>query len=181
MGSPSGVGVLYGKKDWIEKLPAYEGGADMVKEVSFEHHKLSAPPYKFEAGTTPFAEIISLNTLIDFLNEVGMDKIEQYEQELLAYATRQLSNIDRVTIMGTNGEKEPVISFVVEGVDLKKLERFLNDEHNMVVRTGELGAQPLMKILGVSGLMRASLSFYNTREEIDLFAGAVEEYIKRKG
>lgn len=180
MGSPSGVGVLYGKKEWLEKLPPYEGGADMAKEVTFEKPTLADPPKKFEAGTMPFAEIIATGTLIDFLNEIDMHKTEQYEQELLSYATQKLSKVDRVRIMGTSGEKEPVLSFHVEGHDIKKLERFLNDEYNIDVRAGDLTAQPLMKILGVPGLLRASFSYYNTREEIDIFTEAVAEFIQNK-
>lgn len=178
MGSPSGVGVLYGKKEWLEKLPPYEGGADMAKEVTFEKPSLADAPKKFEAGTMPFAEVIATGTLIDFLNEIDMSKTEQYEQELLAYATQKLSAVDRVRIMGTEAEKEPVLSFHVEGHDVKKLERFLNDEYNIDVRAGDLTAQPLMKILGVKGLLRASFTFYNTREEIDIFTGAVDEFIR---
>ena len=178
MGAPSGVGVLYGKKEWLEKLPPYEGGADMSTKVTFEKPTLADPPKKFEAGTSPFAEIIATGTLIDFLNEIDMEKTEQYEQELLRYATQKLSGLDRIRIKGTDGEKEPVLSFDVEGGDIKKLERFLNDEYNIDVRAGDLTAQPLMKILGVSGLLRTSFTFYNTQEEIDIFTDAVAEFIE---
>ncbi|MFL5742101.1 MAG: aminotransferase class V-fold PLP-dependent enzyme [Flavisolibacter sp.] len=178
MGSPSGVGVLYGKKKWLEKLPPFEGGADMAKKVTLEKFSLADVPKKFEAGTMPFAEIIATGTLIDFLNEIDMRKTEQYEQELLLYATQKLSQVDRVRIMGTEGEKEPVLSIDVDGLDVKKLERFLNDAYNIDVRAGDLTAQPLMKILGVSALLRASFCFYNTREEIDIFAEAVSEFIQ---
>jgi cysteine desulfurase/selenocysteine lyase len=181
MGSPSGVGVLYGKKEWLEKLPPFEGGADMATEVTFEKPTLADPPEKFEAGTMPFAEIIAFGTLIDYLKEIDMHKTEQYEQELLAYATEALSVVDRVQIMGTANEKEPVLSFALDKLDVKKLERFLNDAYNIDVRAGDLTAQPLMKILGVPALLRASFCYYNTFEEIDTFVGAVGEYIKRNG
>jgi cysteine desulfurase / selenocysteine lyase len=181
MGSPSGVGILYGKKEWLKKLPPYEGGADMATKVTFEKHTLADPPYKFEAGTMPFAEIIAFGTLLDYLNELDMHKTEQYEQYLLNYATEQLSKIDGLRIMGTDGEKEPVLSFVLEHGDVKKLERFLNDEYNIDVRAGDLTAQPLMKILGVSGLLRVSFCYFNTPHEIDVLTDAVEEFIKKKG
>ncbi|MDB5230388.1 MAG: csdB [Chitinophagaceae bacterium] len=180
MGSPSGVGVLYGKKEYLDMLPPYEGGADMATEVAFNGPVIAEPPAKFEAGTSPFAEIIAFGTLIDYLNEIDMEKTEIYEQQLLSYATRQISKIDRVVIKGEAPEKEPVLSFLMEGMDVKKLEKFLNDEYNIDVKAGDLTAQPLMKILGVPGLLRASLCYYNTREEIDIFVGAVEEFIKMK-
>ena len=179
MGMPSGVGVLYGKEDWLEKLPPYEGGADMTEEVSFEKPKYAKGYMKFEAGTMPFAEIIALGTLVDYLQELDMHKTSAYEVELMDYATTLVQSIDRVKIYGTAGEKEPMVSIDIEGLDIKKLERFLNDEYNLDVRAGDLTAQPLMRILGVKGLLRASFCFYNTREEIDIFAGAVEEFIRK--
>ncbi|MDB5251585.1 MAG: cysteine desulfurase [Flaviaesturariibacter sp.] len=181
MGSPSGVGVLYGKKKWLDKLPPYEGGGDMTKEVTFSSHKLAALPKKFEAGTMPFAEIISCSTLIDFLDDLGRTKTEEYEQQVLRYATGRLQALDRVRIHGTSGEKEPVLSFEVDGMDVKKLEGFLSDEYNIAVKAGDLSAQPLLKILGVKALIRASFAYYNTEEEVDIFTGAVEEFIRRKG
>lgn len=181
MGTPSGVGVLYGKKEWLDKLPPYEGGADMAREVTFEKPTLAELPKKFEAGTMPFAEIIAFGTLIDYLNGLDMRKTEQYEQDLLSYATQQLSRVDRVLIKGTDGEKEPVLSFALDGLDVKKLERFLNDAYNIDVRAGDLTAQPLMKILGVPGLLRASFCYYNTRDEIDTLVGATEDFIRKNG
>jgi cysteine desulfurase / selenocysteine lyase len=181
MGMPSGVGVLFGKDEWLEKLPPYEGGADMTEVVTFEEPKYAKGYMKFEAGTMPFAEIIALGTLVDYLEELDMEKTSAYEVELMKYATTLLSSIDRVKIYGTSGEKEPLVSFDIEGLDVKDLERFLNDEYNLDVRAGDLTAQPLMKILGVKGLLRASFCYYNTSGEIDILAGAVEEFIKRNG
>jgi cysteine desulfurase/selenocysteine lyase len=129
----------------------------------------------------PFAEIIALGTLVDYMNELDMEKTSAYEVELLKYATTLVSSIDRVKIYGTATEKEPVLSIDIDGLDVKKLERFLNDEYNLDVRAGDLTAQPLMNILGVKALLRASFCFYNTAEEIDIFAGAVEEFIKKNG
>jgi len=181
MGTPSGVGVLYGKEEWLQKLPPDEGGADMTKNVTLESYTAAALPHKFEAGTMPFAEIIAFGTLIDYLNELDMHKLEKYEQELLRYATQRMSELDRVNIMGTDGEKEPVLSISLDGLDVKKLEKFLNDEYNIEARAGTLTAQPLMKILGKEGLLRASFCYYNTAEEIDTYIGAVEEFISKNG
>jgi cysteine desulfurase/selenocysteine lyase len=180
MGSPSGVGVLYGKKEWLAKLPPYEGGGDMAKKVDFgEQPTLEPAPKKFEAGTMPFAEIIAMSTLIDYLNELDIHKTSAYEQELLTYATQRISTLDRVRIVGTAPEKEPVLSITLEGLDIKKLERFLNDEYNLDVRAGDLTAQPLMKVLKVPGLLRASFCYYNTSAEVDVFVQAVEDFIRQ--
>jgi cysteine desulfurase/selenocysteine lyase len=181
MGMPSGVGLLYGKKKWLDKLPPNEGGGDMATKVSFESYKLAGIPKKLEAGTMPFAEIIALGTLVDFLNETDMRKTEAYEQELLAYATEKLNGIDRVKIIGAAAEKEPIISFELEGLKVEKLESFLNDEYNLMVRTGDMTAQPLMHALGVKSLLRASLCYYNTQEEVDTFVLAVEDFVRHKG
>jgi cysteine desulfurase/selenocysteine lyase len=180
MGMPSGVGILYGKKEWLDKLPPYEGGGDMSKKVDFfKQPELESIPKKFEAGTMPFAEIIGLGALIDYLNELDMHKTSVYEQKLLAYATARVENINRVKIVGTAPEKEPILSFMLEGLDVKKLEQFLNDEYNIDVRAGELTAQPLMKALNVTGLLRASFCYYNTHEEIDTFVTALETFIAK--
>lgn len=178
MGMPSGVGILYTKEEWMQKLPPYEGGGDMAEEVTFEKSKYAKGCLKFEAGTMPFAEIIGMSTLLDFLWELDMRKTSEYEIELMEYCTTLLSSIERVKIMGSAGEKEPVISFDIPGMDIKALEQFLNDAYNLDVRAGDLTAQPLMKVLGVKSLLRASLCYYNTAAEIDIFAGAVEEFIK---
>jgi cysteine desulfurase/selenocysteine lyase len=178
MGTPTGIGILYGKKKWLNQLPPSEGGGDMAKEVSFEEYKLQDLPLRFEAGTSPFAEIIAFGALIDFLNELDMEKSAEYEQDLLNYATNQLSAIEGVTIVGTAPEKEPVLSFHMEKKDVKKLEKYLNEEHNIFVRAGDLTAQPLMKILGVKGLLRISFCYYNTRAEVDAFVSAVKAFMK---
>lgn len=179
MGTLTGIGILYGKKKWLEKLPAAEGGGDMAKEVSFEEFKYQSVPQKFEAGTSPFAEIIAFGTLIDFLNRLDMEKTSKYEQSLLEYATEKLLKIDGLTIMGTAPEKEPVVSFALEKKDVKKLEKFFNEEYNIFVRAGDLSAQPLMKILGVKGLLRISFCYYNTRAEVDAFVAAVKKFLEK--
>ena len=179
MGSPSGVGVLYGKKKWLNQIPPSEGGGDMAKKVSFTDSYYADLPKKFEAGTMPFGEIIAFGVMIDYLNEMGMDKSKQYELKLLEYATDQLSQIPGLTIYGSAPEKEPVISFSVKSVKPKKLEKFLSDEHNINIRSGDMTAQPLMEILGEKELIRLSLCYYNTMGEIDLFVAALKEYMKK--
>ena len=178
MGSPSGVGILYGKKEWLKKSPPFEGGGDMAEKVTFEDFKPAAIPHKFEAGTMPFAEIIAFGTLLDYLSELNMEHTAAYEQELLSYATEQLSQVEDVTIFGTSTDKEPVLSFNIKNKDVKKLEKFLNDAYNITTRAGVLSAQPLMKVLGIDGLLRLSFCYYNTKEEIDTCIGAIEEFIK---
>jgi len=180
MGGPAGVGVLYGKRKWLNQLPPFEGGSDMAKKVSFEKTEYESVPQKFEAGTMPFADIIAFGAGIDFLEELGMENLFQYEQELLAYATEELSKISGVTLLGSAAEKEAVISFYMEQKDVKKLEKYLSDEHNIFVRAGELNAQPLMKVLGVKGLLRISFSYYNTMSEIDTFVKALKKFLEEK-
>jgi len=182
MGSPSGIGVLYGKSSWLEKLPPYEGGNDMAKEVRFEEAVFANIPQKFEAGTQPFAQIIAFGELIDFLNEIDMEKSSQYEQELLKYATERLFEIEKVKVIGVAREKEPVISFYLDSMDVKDLEKFLDEKYNIAVRAGELSAQPLMKVLDIpdSQLLRVSLCYYNTFDEIDVLIRAVKRFIKEE-
>lgn len=179
MGAPTGIGILHGKKKWLEKLPPFEGGSDMAKEVSFEKFTYQGIPQKFEAGTTPFAEIIAFGTLIDFVNKLDIEKTSKYEQSLLKYATEKLSTIAELTIVGTAPEKERVLSFHLNKKDVKKLEKYLDEEHNIFVRAGDLSTQPLMKVLGVKGLLRASMCYYNTRVEIDTFVAAVKNFLKK--
>jgi cysteine desulfurase / selenocysteine lyase len=178
MGSPSGVGVLYGKKKWLDKLPPAEGGGDMTKKVSFEKSEYLPLPEKMEAGTMPFGEIIAFGVTIDYLNELGMEKVQQYELDLLHYATEKLLEVKGLKIYGSAPEKEPVISFSIKGVKPKDLEKYLSDEHNINIRSGDLSAQPLMKVLGVKELVRISLCFYNTFEEIDYLVKVLKAYVK---
>jgi cysteine desulfurase/selenocysteine lyase len=180
MGSPTGLGVLYGKETWLQKIAPGMGGGEMASEVTFEHSTYAQIPTKFEAGTQPFAEIIAFGSLIDYLEDIGREACAKYEQELLSYATKKLAGIESIKIYGLATEKEPVVSFDIHGLEVKKLEKYLNDEWSIAVRAGQLTAQPLMKSLGVKGLLRASLCFYNTFDEIDIFVEAVESFIKNK-
>ena len=178
MGGPTGLGGLYGKKKWLEQIPAFEGGGDMTKKVSFESYDYADVPEKFEAGTLPFAEVIALGSLIDFLEKIDMKKMFRYEQELLAYAEREINQIEGVTMMGSSADKEALISLHIGKKDVKELEKFLNDEHNIFVRAGDLSAQPLMKLLGLKGLLRVSFSYYNSSDEVDALVKALKLYLK---
>lgn len=177
MGGPAGVGVLYGKQDWLEKLPPLQGGEGMTSEVTFEDSKFAPAPKKFQAGTPAFEEIVAFGTLIDYVQALDMGKTAAYEQELLDYATARLNKVPQVKIYGTSAEKEPVISFDLEGMDITALEKFLNDQYNIAVKAGSLSAEPLMKHLAVSGLIRLSFCYFNTRAEIDLFMDALQQFI----
>ena len=180
MGGPTGVGVLYGKSEWLNKIVPLVGGGDMVKKVSFDESTYAELPKKFEGGTMPFAEIIAFGTLIDYLQKVNMKISSEYEIELLKYATGELTKIKNLVIYGTAAEKEPLISFTIKGRDVKKLEAYLNDSWSIAVRAGDLTAQPLMKVLGVKQLLRVSFSFYNTYEEIDVLVKAIQAFTDRK-
>ena len=180
MGGPTGLGVLYGKKKWLEQMPSIEGGSDMVKRVTFESYEYADVPQKFEAGTMPFAEIIAFESLIHFLQKLGMEKMFSYEQDLLHYAEKELNEIEGLYMIGSSADKEAVISFHIGEKDLKLLEKYLNDRHNIFVRAGDLSAQPLMKLLGVKGLVRISFSYYNTKEEIDVLVNALKIYLRNK-
>jgi cysteine desulfurase/selenocysteine lyase len=180
MGGPAGVGVLYGKYEWLDKLPPQQGGEGMASTVSFEESTYTSLPKKFEAGTPPFEEVVAFGTLIDYINSLNFQKTAEYEQELMLYATRQLNQLDGVSILGAAAQKEPLVSFWLKDMDVKQLEKYLNDEYNIAVRAGQLSAQPLIKHLGVDGLLRVSFCYFNTREEIDLLATAIKEFIKRR-
>lgn len=180
MGGPTGLGVLYGKKKSLAQIPSFEGGSDMAKKVTFEKYEYADVPQKFEAGTMPFAEIIAFEALINFLQKLDMEKMFRYEQDLLHYAEKELNAIEGLHMMGSSADKEAVISFHIGDSDVKLLEKYLNDRHNIFVRAGELSAQPLMKLLGVKGLVRVSFSYYNTKEEVDALAKALKTYLRNK-
>jgi cysteine desulfurase/selenocysteine lyase len=177
MGGPAGVGVLYGKSIWLERIPPLQGGEGMASSVRFEESQYSELPKKFEAGTPAFEEIVAFGTLIDYVQFLDMRKTAAYEQELLEYATEHLNKLSKVKIYGTSPEKEPVISFDLIGMDIKACEKFLNDEYNIAVKAGALSAEPLMNHLGVKGLLRISLCYINTKAEVDEFMSALANFI----
>jgi len=163
---PTGLGVLYGKAALLEKMPPYQGGGDMIASVTFEKTTYNTLPYKFEAGTPDIAGVVGLGAAIDYVQEIGLDNISSYESELLDYATRALSKVEGLRIIGTAKHKAATISFVMEGIHPHDVGTIL-DRQGIAVRTGHHCAQPLMDRFGVPATTRASLAFYNTREEID--------------
>lgn len=173
MYGPTGVGVLYGKLRWLESMTPYQGGGEMISTVSFEHTSFADLPFKFEAGTPDYVGIAALGTTIDYINSLGIDKIAAREHELLQYATEQLLTVDGMHIYGTAPHKGAVISFLVNDINSYDMGLLL-DKLGFAVRTGHHCAQPLMARYGVTGMVRASLSFYNTRDEITRFVEAVK-------
>ncbi|WP_300569292.1 cysteine desulfurase [Flavobacterium sp.] len=171
---PTGVGILYGKEEWLNKLPPYMGGGEMIKEVTFEKTTYAELPHKFEAGTPNIAGGIVLGTAIDYLNEVGFENIQKQEKELLAYGTQQLLEIEGLKIYGTSNEKTSVISFNIEGIHPYDIGTIV-DKLGVAVRTGHHCAQPIMNYFNIPGTIRASFAFYNTKEEIDIFVQAVKK------
>lgn len=173
---PTGVGMIYGKEAWLNKLPPYQGGGEMISEVTFEKTTYADLPHKFEAGTPNIAGVIAFGVALDYLNGIGFDNIAAYENELLQYATEKLLEIDKVILYGTSKEKAAVISFNIEGIHPYDIGSII-DKLGIAVRTGHHCAQPIMDYYKIPGTIRASFSFYNTKEEIDLF---IEALIKAK-
>ena len=173
MYGPMGVGILYGKKDYLEKMPPYQSGGEMIKDVSFEKTTFNDLPFKFEAGTPMVADILGFAEAIEYLESIGFENIQKYENQLLEYGTNELLKIEGLKIIGTNDNKASVISFVIEGIHHYDAGSLL-DQMGIAVRTGNHCAQPLMKRMGIDGTIRASFSFYNTKEEIDTFVEAVK-------
>ena len=169
---PTGVGMIYGKEEWLNKLPPYQGGGEMISEVTFEKTTYADLPHKFEAGTPNIAGVIGFGVALDYMNSIGFDQIAAYEDELLTYATEKLNAIDKVIIYGTSKEKAAVISFNVEGLHPYDIGSII-DKLGIAVRTGHHCAQPIMDYYKIPGTVRASFSFYNTKEEIDLFIEAL--------
>nr|WP_236017558.1 cysteine desulfurase [Roseivirga sp. E12] len=178
MYGPTGLGVLYGKRSVLEKTPPYQGGGEMIKDVSFKGTTYNDIPYKFEAGTPDIANVIAFKEAIDFIQELGKDNIAAYEHELLEYGTEKLSQIDGVRIIGTAQQKVSVISFEVEGIHHFDLGMWL-DAKGIAVRTGHHCTQPLMDHFCIEGTARASFSVYNTKAEIDTFIVALKDIITK--
>lgn len=171
---PTGVGILYGKEEWLRKLPPYQGGGEMIAEVTFEKTTYADLPHKFEAGTPNIEGGIVLGTAIDYMNAIGFDNIAAYEQELLDYGTKRLQEIEGLTIYGTSENKASVISFNIEGIHPYDIGTII-DKLGIAVRTGHHCAQPIMNFFNIPGTIRASFAFYNTKEEIDIFVEAVKK------
>ena len=172
---PTGIGLLYGKKEWLEKLPPYQGGGEMIETVSFEKTTYAGLPHKFEAGTPNICGGIAFGVAVDYMNSIGFDAINNYEQELLEYGTQELLKISGVKIYGT-ANKTAVISFNVANIHPYDIGSIL-DKLGIAVRTGHHCAQPIMEFYKIPGTIRASFAFYNTKEEIDLFIKGLQKAI----
>ena len=177
---PTGVGILYGKRELLDAMPPYQGGGEMIKEVSFSGTTYNELPYKFEAGTPNIADVIAFGAAIDYVKSYGTGELMKQEQALLAYATDKLASIPGLRIVGTAPEKIAVISYVVEGIHPQDLGVLL-DKFGVAIRTGHHCAQPLMQRYGLVGTCRVSFAFYNTTEEIDRFMVALERSIRMLG
>lgn len=173
---PTGIGVLYGKEDLLDKMPPYQGGGDMIAKVTFERTTYNELPFKFEAGTPHIAGGICLGTALQYLNQFNIEDVEQYERSLADYAQDLISTFEGVKIIGSAKDKTSVVSFHVDGLHPFDIGTLL-DKQGIAVRTGHHCTQPLMDIFGIPGTIRASFAFYNTREEIDTFITAVEKSI----
>ena len=174
MCGPTGVGILYGKEKWLQELPPYQGGGEMIKEVSFEKTTYADLPHKFEAGTPNIAGGIAFGAAVDYLNSIGLKDIAIYENELLKYATKELLKIDGVKIYGTSSNKTAVISFNIDKIHPYDIGTII-DKLGVEVRTGQHCTQPIMDFYKISGTIRASFAFYNTKEEIDIFIAAINK------
>ena len=174
---PTGVGVLYGKEEWLDRLPPYQGGGEMISHVSFDKVTFERPPLKFEAGTPDYIATHGLAVALDYLSHLGMENIAQHEQELTAYATHQLQQIDQLGIYGTSSAKDAVISFHVGDIHPMDIGTLL-DRLGIAVRTGHHCAQPFMERLSILGTVRASFGLYTTKEEIDVLVAGIERVSK---
>lgn len=178
---PTGIGVLYGKEAWLDKLPPYQGGGEMIEHVSFSHSTFERPPLKFEAGTPDYVATHGLATALDYLSAIGMDNVEAHEQMLTSYALERLAQIEGVKIYGPSGHShDAVVSFQVGDIHHMDLGTLL-DRLGIAIRTGHHCAQPLMDSLGILGTARASFALYNTKEEIDILVAGIERVAKMFG
>ena len=176
MYGPTGVGVLYGKEEWLDRLPPYQGGGEMISTVSWEKTTFNELPFKFEAGTPDYVATHGLATAIDYITSLGLDNIHLHEQQLLEYCTKLLSEIPGLRIIGQAREKDAVVSFVVQGIHPLDMGTLL-DQLGVAVRTGHHCAQPLLERMGLTSTVRASFALYNTKEEVEALATALRRVI----
>ena len=173
MFGPLGMGILHGKAAFLEAMPPYQGGGDMISSVTFEKTTYNRLPFKFEAGTPDVGGAIGFGAAVEYLNKVGMDNIAEYEHETLAYAVRTISGISGVKLIGTAKERAGVLSFVLDGVHPHDVGTIL-DQEGIAIRTGHHCAQPIMQRFGIPATARASFAFYNTKEEVDALAQGIQ-------
>jgi len=174
MYGPTGIGVLYGKTSFLEKMDPYQGGGDMISSVTFEKTTYNKVPHKFEAGTPDMSGAVGLRAAIEYLNRLGMENIEKYEHELLVYATQKVTALPGVRVIGTAKEKAGVLSFVIEGVHPHDVGTIL-DQEGIAIRTGHHCAQPVMDRYKIDATARASFGLYNTKEEIDALVKGIKK------
>lgn len=177
MYGPTGVGVLYGKEDWLDRMPPYQGGGEMIESVSFEKTVFEHLPFKFEAGTPDYVATHGLATAIDYISSIGIDNISRHEQELTKYCMERIQEIDGIRLFGTANDKDAVVSFLVGDIHHLDMGTLL-DRLGIAVRTGHHCAQPLMIRLGIQGTVRASFAMYNTKEEIDVLVEGIKRVSK---
>lgn len=177
---PTGVGILYGKEELLNAMPPYQGGGDMIESVDFEKTTYNALPLKFEAGTPMIAEVMGLGAAIDYIQAIGLAAIQEWEHELLVYATGRLEQIPGLRVIGQAKEKGALISFVIQGIHSLDIGSFL-DLKGIAIRTGHHCAQPVMRFFNVPTTARASFAFYNTKEEIDYFADSLQDIVRKLG
>lgn len=177
MYGPTGVGVLYGKEDWLDRMPPYQGGGEMIESVSFEKTVFEHLPFKFEAGTPDYVATHGLATAIDYISSIGIDNISRHEQELTKYCMERMQKIDGIRLFGTANDKDAVVSFLVGDIHHLDMGTLL-DRLGIAVRTGHHCAQPLMIRLGIQGTVRASFAMYNTKEEIDVLVEGIKRVSK---
>lgn len=175
--APTGIGVLYGKEKWLEKLPPYQGGGDMILSVTFEKTTFNELPYKFEAGTPNIAGAIGLGAALDFISSIGIDEIEKYENDLANYALEKISAIPKVRIIGNPKQRMGVIAFILAGIHPHDIGTIL-DLEGVAIRTGHHCTQPIMKFFDLPATARASFGIYNTKEEVDIFCEAIYKVFK---
>ena len=174
---PTGIGVLYGKEEWLDRLPPYQGGGEMIKNVSFEKTTFNELPYKFEAGTPDYVATHALAKALDYVSEIGMDNIQRHEQELTRYAMERMAEIPGMRFIGTAPEKDAVISFLVGDIHHLDMGTLL-DRLGIAVRTGHHCAEPLMRRMRIEGTVRASFGLYNTKEEVDILVAGIDRVRK---
>jgi len=177
MFGPTGIGILYGKAGWLEKMQPFKGGGDMILSVTFEKTTYNVPPHKFEAGTPPIAAAITLGAAVDYIQGVGIERIHAHETDLLDYATDQVNRLPGVRIIGTTERKAAVLSFIVDGVHPHDVGTLLNEE-GVAIRTGHHCAQPVMRRFGIPATSRASFAFYNTHSEVDALVAGIRKVQK---
>ena len=180
MYGPQGIGILWGRREWLDRIPPYQGGGEMIKHVSFSGTTFEEPPLKFEAGTPDFVDIAALTSAIDYIDSIGIEHIEAHENELMEYATAEMMKIPGMRIFGTAPGKAPVISFLVGDAHHYDTGMLL-DKLGVAVRTGHHCAQPLMESLGIEGTVRASFALYNTRAEVNAFLAALHRILPLLG